>query len=263
MGPKPFDLLPQRLYTASMVRKLESGQLATFDHDYVPDSLFDLIELKLRSHFPDREFRFLDVGGGQGFFADRILERFPHAQGIVLDNSPLLLSKNEANARKTLVCCSATELLNYVPKESVDVAFFNLSLHHFIGGTYGKTRTLQRSAIEQAVRTLAYGGLMIVTENLYDGASAIYDFPGFIIYALTSSRMLASIVRRLGANTAGCGVCFLSREAWRSEFGKLGLRETAFAENSFPLTSRSWKLRARLLTLKSISVATFILEPKE
>jgi hypothetical protein len=47
--------------------------------------------------------------------------------------------------------------------------------------------------------------------------------PGRIVHAVTSSRLLRAIARWGGANTAGVGVCFLSKRQWKATFGKAGL----------------------------------------
>ncbi len=237
------------------VRKLSDSQLQTFDHDYVPPELADGISHAIYAQFPDSRFRFLDVGGGRGFFADEILKRFSKATGTVLDNSELLLYQNEPDQRKRLVLASATELSDSLQDVKFDIVFFNLSLHHFVDTTYRKTRQLQRDALSQAKSVLAPGGAIVVTENLYDG---IFDseLPGYLIYLLTSNRLLAPFVRRLGANTAGCGVCFLSTHGWRKEFETLQLTEKSF--RGVPQPAPLWlTIRLLLLTVRSRSRAFF------
>jgi hypothetical protein len=84
-------------------KRLSEAQLTNFDHDFVDDELFASIASCLDARFPSGEFTFLDVGGGIGFFTDRILERYEKASGIVLDNAPILLEQNAAHPRKRLV----------------------------------------------------------------------------------------------------------------------------------------------------------------
>lgn len=242
------------------VRKLADTQLQTFaDNDYVTPELFNGMCSAIVADFPEERFSFLDVGGGRGFFADRLLERFPNATGTVLDNSELLLSMNVADPRKTLALASATEMSGHV-HERFDVVFFNLSLHHFVSGTYRKSRQLQDAALREAVKMLADGGRIVVTENLFDGLLT-HNAPGVLIYHLTSSKALAPIISRFGANTAGCGVCFLSARAWRSVFEKAGLREADFGGQLWRERKLSKRIFLRLLGVRSVTRAFFWLAP--
>jgi hypothetical protein len=49
-----------------------------------------------------------------------------------------------------------------------------------------------------------------------------------LIFGLTKSRALAPFTRRLGANTAGVGVCFLSERRWRALLAQAGLTVVEF-----------------------------------
>lgn len=244
------------------VRKLADNQLQTFSHrDYIPDSLFDGIVQMVGENFKDGDFSFLDAGGGPGLFTDRLLERFPKSRGAVLDNSELLLSENTSNERKLLVLASATDMSAELVDRRFDIIFFNLSLHHFIGKTYSETRRNQRNALAQAVSLLAPAGRVVVTENLYDGI-VIDNLPGWIVYMLTASGFLAPLVKRLGANTAGCGVCYLSANAWRKEFRRAGLRDCAFSANVWK-ERRLWRAMCFwLMSIRSISTGYFWLQPQ-
>ena len=243
------------------VRKLADGQLQTFaDNDYVTKELFDGICAAITSDFPEERFSFLDVGGGRGLFADRLLERYPDATGTVLDNSDLLLSMNAADSRKKLVLASAIDIAQYFADCRFDVVFFNLSLHHFVTGSYHATRQLQKHALEQAIQVLSPRGRIVVTENLFEGMLAD-NFPSVLIYVLTSRTLFAPIVRRFGANTAGCGVCFSSERAWRQLFSQIRLRALGFGGQLWRESQLSRRVCLRLLGVRSVTRAFFWLTP--
>jgi ubiquinone/menaquinone biosynthesis C-methylase UbiE len=243
-------------------RKLADTQLQTFaDNDYVTDELFGGMAAAIEHDFPSGEFSFLDVGGGRGLFADRLLSRFACASGTVLDNSELLLSMNTANDRKTAVLGSAFQIAEQFAARAFDIVFFNLSLHHFVADTYSATRRLQRHALSQAAQVLSSRGRVAVTENLFEGIVA-HNFPGFLVYEVTSSKMLAPMVKRIGANTAGCGVCFLSARAWRGEFQHMQLRELRFVPQVWHESELSRRVCLRLLGVRSVSRAFFWLAPQ-
>lgn len=243
------------------VRKLTDQQVQTFaDNDYVTDELFAGICAAIVRDFPEGRFSFLDVGGGRGLFADRLLARFPNAEATVLDNSDLLLSLNTAHSRKRLVAASATEIVRHFGNGSFDIAFLNLSLHHFVAGSYGASRTLQRRVLKQVVKVLSPRGRVVVTENLFQGVF-LDDLAGMLIYVLTSSKLLAPIIKRFGANTAGCGVCFLSESGWRREFRATGLRELSFYGQRWRESEFKRRVCLRLLGVRSVSRSFFWLAP--
>jgi hypothetical protein len=113
----------------------------------------------------------LDVGGGNGRFADRVLSAYPESRGIVIDNARALIDGNTPHPR----------------------------------------------------------GRLSVFENMYDGL-LIDNLPGRLVYRLTSSRGLAGLCRRLGANTAGVGVCFRSKRQWERRLGESGYRVMAYSD---------------------------------
>lgn len=244
------------------VRKLADSQLQTFaDNDYVTPELFEGIRAAIARDFPDGCLSFIDIGGGRGLFADHLLEHFPGARATILDNSPLLLEMNRPHPRKELVLASATEMDARFPGRPFDVAFFNLSLHHFVTSGYAATVATQRYALEQALNVISSRGRIVVTENLFQGFLAD-NLPGVLVYLLTSSRMLAPLIGRIGANTAGCGVCFRSARAWRREFSALRLAELAFGEQIWRESLLLRRICLRLLTVRSSSRAFFWLAPE-
>jgi hypothetical protein len=98
-----------------------------------------------------------------------------------------------------------------------DVVFINWALHHFVLDSYRKTRAWQERILSAARGLLTARGRVSVLEDVYDGL-IFTDLPGRLIYTATSIRMLGSLTRRMGANTGGCGVCFLSRRQWEGVF---------------------------------------------
>ena len=93
------------------VKKLTNEQIESFDVDYVQNHVgWDKIESFINKYFPDKSFTFLDIGGGNGVFADRILETYNKAEGIIIDNSKYILSKNKPNSRKTIIECSVENI---------------------------------------------------------------------------------------------------------------------------------------------------------
>lgn len=194
------------------VRLLEKEQTATFDVEYVNDDLFGCARSAINTLMPDEKLRLLDVGGGNGRYADKLLNAFKQLSVTVLEPDSHLAAKNSDNERKSVVNATYQSFVEQCD-ERYDIVCFNWVLHHFVGDDYATTRQLQLAGLHAARRLLNPGGLILIFENFYDGY-ALDDAPGRLIYELTSSRRMKNITAKLGANTAGVGVAFHSEFSW-------------------------------------------------
>ncbi len=189
---------------------LSDEQASTFDTEYVTDARWQPVLRCIQRDFPEGSFRFLDVGGGNGVFADRVLAAFPRARGTLLDTSELLLARNQASDRKKTVLAN---IADWQTSEKYDIVFCNWVLHHLVTrGAYWQTRANISKVLRVCDGLLSERGRLSIYENDYNGV--VDWFPGRAIFALTSSITLAPFVKKLGANTAGVGVCFLSHRQW-------------------------------------------------
>jgi hypothetical protein len=89
---------------------------------------------------------------------------------------------------------------------------------------------------------LTQRGRISVFENVYDGF-VIDNFPGWLIFRVTGNARLTKVAQKLGANTAGVGVCFLSKKRWLSTMSEANLHvlESSEPDNwnwTMPLLSR-------------------------
>jgi len=214
-GPK--ELPPPAKSAPGEMPKLNETQLKYFDTEYVSPEMWRLTERWIANSFPDGRFSFLDVGGGNGAFTDSLLSRFPRATGVLIDNGEALLARNKPHPRKTLLCQSAIEMDRRFSGRSFDLICLNWLLHHLVLRSYIETCRLQARVVAAARDLLSARGRICVFENLYDGM-IIDALPSHLIFQLTSSHVLSPIIKRLGANTAGCGVCFRSRTQWEQLF---------------------------------------------
>ena len=235
------------------IHVLDDSQLESFDTEYVVGNRWDTVRKCIDRDFPAGRFRFLDVGGGNGKFADRLLETYPQAQGTVLDNSELLLSKNIENSRKTVILASVDDLGNLA--ETYDLICVHWLLHHLVGGRYQVSRQHQLTALCRLGNVLSADGRLCVFENIYTGWW-VESMPGWLIFQLTSIKFIAALTKRLGANTAGVGVCFLSKSQWFKTIKDASLQVQDYSEPDdwiWPLRIY-WKI---LLHLRSVRVGHF------
>ena len=205
--------------------KLSEEQVRRFDTEYVDDLRFHPIEVCINRDFPSGKFNFLDLGAGNGLFADRVLRRYPEASGVVFDSSEAMIARNTRSERKGMLCGDAAKLGSYSIGQ-FDLIFCNWILHHLVGDSYERTRRNVKAILRLCSNHLRSKGRISVYENEYNGI--VDNLPSRLIYWLTSSQQLATIVRRLGANTAGVGVCFLSHKEWCTVFSSVGLEISSY-----------------------------------
>ncbi len=241
---------------AEKIKKLENNQLETFNKEYVNEERWPIVKQMIDHSFPEGRFSFLDIGGGNGIFTDKILAHYPNAVGTLLDNAEVLLEMNKSHPRKNLILSSAENLNKIFKNQNFDVIFFNWVLHHFVAETYWDTRKTQNEILMQAQSILSEKGYISIFENMYVGA-LFKSLPSHLIFNLTSNKKIAPVTKIFGANTAGCGVCFLSDSTWKQEISKTDLSIANYQE--FP----KWKiniLRKILLHIGSVRVGHFWLK---
>jgi hypothetical protein len=215
------------------LKYLNDSQLETFDTEYMNEPRWNIFKKGIDQDFPEGDFSFLDVGGGNGKFADLLLDNYPNSQGTVLDNSQLLLSRNHSHPRKTLISASVDELSKQAEKATYDLICFNWLLHHLVGDSYAQSIENISTTLRQATQMLSPRGRISIFENIYDGI--IFDrLPSRLIFELTSSKSLATLTRKMGANTAGTGVCFLSQKKWSSTTQNQSLVILSYTDDPTP-----------------------------
>jgi SAM-dependent methyltransferase len=204
--------------------RLGEDRIGEFDSSSTAEHTAGPVEQFIRRSVERDDLLFVDVGGGNGTFLDSLLRDFPRARGINVDSSPSMCEKNRTDERKAVHCGDFTSWAERREKASsrVDVVFFNFVLHHFVSSTYSGSVANQKAALQAASRITSPDGLVVVYEINYNGAIAD-DLPGRLIYRATSSRLLLHFARRMGANTAGYGVCFHSELFWKRLFSEAGL----------------------------------------
>jgi SAM-dependent methyltransferase len=240
------------------IRVLSEEQVKSFDVEYITEEMWPEIKgiLNTNLKISGNSFSFLDIGGGNGVFTDSILRLYPESQGYLIDNSQYLLSVNKENSRKTLVKGSVEELDSLFGETKFDFIFMNWVLHHFVKGGYFETLKSQVSALRLAKSLLKENGQLIVIENLPQGIFG-ETVCTFIINRVTSSKIIAPFVKKMGGNTAGIGICFLGKNQWIQQFNKAGL------SIKHVVTFGEWPLnfiKRIVLTIKNIKVGIFALK---
>ena len=202
-------------------------------------SYFDELPAKLGA--PVRSI--LDCGGGNGMYLDMILDRFPEAEGTLVDSAQFMLDSNKPHPRKRLWLENLEDMSSLLDSgQKFDLICFTDVLHHCVVPTYAGTRALQTTILKNAAKLLAPNGHVVVGERIID--SWITDeYSVRTVFALTRSRFLARVIRLFGANTAGVGVCFASRNRLQKLFEDAGL---SILEETHADSSEDHSLKKRL-----------------
>lgn len=241
------------------MKKLSDDRIESFNVDYVKNHVgWERMENMIEKNFPIGDFSFLDVGGGNGAFADRLLETFPKAHGTVIDNARYLLNKNSHHERKILVECSVENMYNHFNGDKFDLIVFNWVLHHFVENSYRGSINSISNALKSGKQLLSQNGLISILENSYL-PYCIESLPSKIIYHSLSSRALSFVTKWLGANTSGTGVCYLSENLWRSMLENVGLSVLTCERTSSLKTNQLKKI---FCLIKGIDVVLYIVACK-
>mgnify|MGYP003383224752 CR=1 FL=1 len=239
---------------------LSEQQAEAFDAEYHSPPEMEAKIAAIRARHGDRSFNLLDLGGGNGVFADRILAAFPNAQATILDVSQALLDRNVPSNRKELVLGSIEDMETLLAGKTFDVISVNWVLHHLVGRSHRACGQNCLQTLETCRRMLSPDGEIIVAENLYQGYFES-NVPSHLVYGITSVRFrpFAKLARRVGFNTAGVGVCFRSLGAWRELFGKAGLSQVDFHQGERWREEYPRKLGLRVLMIQQIRHGHFYL----
>ena len=163
------------------------------------------------------ELKIIDLGGGSGCFANDVKLFFDRknikTDITVIDYCEYIEWKNFKNIN--FVKRSIFDELDHIKNESIDIIFINDVLHHLVYDSYKKSRIAQRKLFRLVFAKLKKGGYFFIGERCCQNP-IIKDFSSPIIYYLTSSKrkLIRRMSKKIGANSAGVGVCFLSSKLW-------------------------------------------------
>lgn len=202
---------------------LDEAQNATFDYEYHSADELEWKIRAIRESVGDGPYKILDVGGGNGAFLDKLLSVFPKSEGVLFDISRTLLERNTLNVRKRLVEGSVAHLSDFFLQEKFDVITANWLLHHLVGSSHASSVNNCVLFLEQCGNLLSDKGRILVAENMFEGLCGA-NVPSWIIFSITHIKTpwIVSITSKF-FNTAGTGVCFNTKTAWKRIFESAGL----------------------------------------
>jgi hypothetical protein len=235
-------------------KPLSTEQVEAFHHDnFVEAQVRDFVALLGAAAREHGEV--LDVGGGCGFFAQR-LHALTGRRVRVMDTDAASIEA----ARRAGVEAIYGDALCPGETGSESVVTLNLILHHLVGRSERITADLQRQALTVWRSRV---GALFVNEYIYE--SYLGNFSGWLIYQITKNSLLsllgravATLVPSLRANTFGVGVRFRARGEWLHLFDAAGY----VVESSTRGADEEISLPRRGLLIKRIRRDSFLLRPR-
>jgi len=204
---------------------------------------------------PSEASEVVDVGGGCGFFAQR-LTALTGRRVLVMDTDAASIEA----CRRAGVEAMYGDALSPEVMGREGVVTFNQILHHLVGRSERVTQELQRQALRvwrQQVRAV------FVNEYIYE--SYLGNFSGWFIFQITKSQLLsrvgrvvATFVPSLKANTFGVGVRFRAHREWLRLFESAGYE----VKSSIRGTEEKVSPARRMLLIKHKRRDSFLLQPR-
>ena len=237
----------------NMQKTLAANQLSEFYHnEFVEDQVRDFKACFYDVNKPITGV-IIDIGGGVGYFAGAVKKELGNTVRVI-DMDSLSVER----CKKSGLEAEIGDCTKIKPKGDETIACFNLILHHLVANNERDTKKLQASAVR------AWKGnarKIFVNEYIYE--SYIPNLSGWLIYQITSSRVLSAIgvavsklIPSFRANTFGTGVRFRSHQEWKQIFTHEGFSVT----KAIIGRDEQVALPLRMLLIKNIRRDSFLLE---
>lgn len=167
----------------------------------------------------------LDIGGASGYFANGLTSFFSEKSKVsvcVVDAVNYDHWENP-NHKAQFIQANALALKQIFEKETFDCIFANRIFHHLVSHSWAESVKNMHSLCEQIYDLLKQDGYFAVTDHYYEGI--IWDdITSKLLFQYTShnKRMIQKLFYRLGATSAGTGVCMLSEQMWKGMLESTG-----------------------------------------
>ena len=243
---------------ATETRKMNDEQIAGYDLEFASPKMLDDLFALIEKRFGDRPFNHLDVGGGNGIFTGRILDRFPNCTSTLIDSAELLIRRNKPNPRKRVFCTTVQRIDQCLEDETFDLVTMNWLLHHLVLESYRDTCEFQLETLKSIRKRIKSTGCMSVYEDMINGIVSD-NLASWLAYQVTAAKLIAPFVRYFGGTPAGIGVCFRPQKVWHKVFGEAGYTVLHYIPyKDFALHP----IKKLMLNIRSMRHALFWLEPQ-
>jgi len=223
---------------------------------------YEDVDKELSEHFLDmfsgilekvkkREtIKILDIGGGSGYFSNLVHEYFSdiNCEIYVIDTTRYD-TWTELSDKITFIEGSAEDIDKLFEAETFDIVFAKFVFHHFVKNTWTGSVKCMKSVMPQIKTVLKKDSYLCMVEELFDGFFGSTS-ASRMIYFFTTVKIpfLARFFKNMGAQSAGVGVCFLSKKMLYKLFKDSNLEIEESKET--PVREMKWYMHVGLL-LKS------------
>jgi ubiquinone/menaquinone biosynthesis C-methylase UbiE len=250
--PTPNTLNSIKLINSNQKILYESYEKRSIDYFFQKyDTIFTEIDCR-------KNVNILDIGGASGYFAMALYEKFLEKKcNIFVIDTTAYDTWQEFNDKINFVKISANNIKEIFKENTFDLIFANRVFHHFVLNSWNKTIKNMFEILDQMKFILKEDGYICINDHYYNGF--LFDkITSLIIYILTSCSLspVIKLCKKMGAESAGIGVCFLSRKMWCSLFNKIGLNDI-YKKDGNKLKLKWYKrvlLCAKEITLDNVMV---------
>ncbi|MCM1047003.1 MAG: class I SAM-dependent methyltransferase [Clostridiales bacterium] len=173
----------------------------------------------------------LDIGGGAGYFAKELLRRVTAKDSKVCRIDIYVIDThrydtwNDNDESIHFIEGDAMDIELICGGGTLDYIFCNMFFHHLLGDSFKQSEMFRKDLINKMKKVLKAGGKIGIIDNINDGL--LWDQASCrILYFLTATKnpIVVKVCKRMGSNSAGVGVCMLSRKMWHELVNGAGMR---------------------------------------
>ena len=200
-----------------------------------------------------KKIRILDIGGATGHLAYLLKKYYEHngAEVYVVDSTSYdTWSESGFGNDVHFICDSVENLKDLFEDNTFDLIFANRVFHHFVQSSWQRSLKGIDECMQTIHSLLKVDGCFCIMDHFYNGA-LIDSGSSFLVYTFTSihNPLIAKLVKKMGAESAGVGTCFLSEQMWKHKLGKSGF-DIIHIERTIP---DKMTLAKRILMFKNAS----------
>lgn len=194
----------------------------------------------------------LDVGGGAGFFIKWIKEKLLENKNILQLKITVIDSVrydtwDDKDECIQYVQCDAVSVDCVLKESSYDYIFCNMFVHHLIGNNFEESGEIRKEVFNNLHKVLRSDGKLLIADNVNNGF-LFDDMSCRILYAVTTCRnaVVKKMLFKLGAHSAGVGVCMLSQGMWKNLLTETGFKMIEMRTTQPPST---WNIAKKMLLM--------------
>ena len=182
----------------------------------IPEWLFSKYNDVLQKHREKGTLKILDIGGASGYFALKLKEYYSNIDcDVTVIDSTIFETWEEFSKKINCIETSVDNIDKIFPENTFDIIFANRVFHHFVRKNWKQTVKGIDEIIKKIHKIIKKNGTICITEHFFDGL-LIDSLSSRVVYALSSNKCkpIIALCKKIGVESAGVGVCFLSKKIW-------------------------------------------------